>query len=123
VVYTGSLNLEIRQNTSLEIGWRQERVACIYENSQSIVEDPPDALNAQRRKGCSHTDSNQEPHHSSEDAGSQAANKQTGAGRRTPAATPAIYFQTTSQRRKWVLKRSLCRWQLQALQTGFSSMA
>jgi hypothetical protein len=34
-----------------------------------------------------------------------------------------LTFKTTSQRRERVLQRSLCRWQLQALQTGFISMA
>jgi len=37
--------------------------------SQSIFNDPPDALNAQRRNDRSLTDSNQELHYSSEAAG------------------------------------------------------
>ena len=46
-----------------------KRVACIYDNWQSIFEDPPDALNAQHRNVGSPADSNHEPQDSSEAAG------------------------------------------------------
>jgi len=41
----------------------------MYDNWQSLFEDPPDALNAQRRDGRSPADSNQERQYSSEAAG------------------------------------------------------
>jgi len=66
--YTGSLDLHVRRNASLKFFWRQERVACLYGNWQSIFEAPPDALNAQRRNGLSPADSSQEPQYSSEAA-------------------------------------------------------
>jgi hypothetical protein len=66
-------------------------VACIYDNWQSIFEDPPDALNAQRRNGRTPTDSNQQPQYSSEAAGFAVANKPRGAEQRTAVATPATH--------------------------------
>jgi len=60
-------------------------VACIYVNWQSLFEDPPDTLNAQRHNGRSPTNSNQEPEYSSEAAGWEVANKPRGAERSTPA--------------------------------------
>jgi hypothetical protein len=44
-------------------------VACIYDNWKSIFEDPPDALNAQRRNGHSPTDSDEEPEYGSKAVG------------------------------------------------------
>jgi len=77
--YTGSLDLHVRQNISLEFCWRQERVACIYANWQSIFEDPPVALNAQCLDGRTPADSNQEPQYSSEITGWAVANTPRGA--------------------------------------------
>ena len=51
--------IHVPRNTSLELCWQQERVACIYDNWQSIFEDPPDALNTDCRNGRSPADSNQ----------------------------------------------------------------
>jgi len=67
--FTGSLDLYVRRKTSLEFFWLQDRVACIYDNWQSIFEDLPDALNAQRCNGRSPTDSNQGLQYASEAAG------------------------------------------------------
>jgi hypothetical protein len=41
----------------------------------------------------------------------------------TPAGILASYPETISLRQVRVLQQSICRWQLQALQNGFSSMA
>jgi len=90
--YSGSHDLHVRQNTSLEFCWRQERVACVCDNWQSIFEDPPDALNAHHRNGCSLADSNQEPQYPSDVAGWAVANKQRGAEWSTPAGTPAYHL-------------------------------
>jgi hypothetical protein len=43
-------------------------MACVYDNWQSIFEDPPNALNTQRRNGRSPADSDQQPQYSSETA-------------------------------------------------------
>jgi len=67
--YTGSLDIPVRRNTSLEFCWRHDRVACIYDNWQSIFKDPPDALNGQHRDGRTPADSNQEPQYTSDAAG------------------------------------------------------
>ena len=64
--YTGSLDLHVRQNTSLKFCWQQERVAYEYDHLQYIFEDPPDALNTQHRNGRSPADSEQQPQYSVE---------------------------------------------------------
>jgi hypothetical protein len=73
-------------------------MACIYDNSQSVIEDLPDALNAQRRNGRSPTDYDEELQYSSEAAGWAAAIKPRGAKQGTPAGTPATHLSTSSQR-------------------------
>ena len=65
---------------TLELCWRQEAVACIYDDWQSIFEDLPDALNAQHHNGPSEADSDEEPHYPSEAAGYATANIPRGAG-------------------------------------------
>jgi hypothetical protein len=65
---TGSLDLPVRRNTYLEFSYQQERVPCMYENLQSIIENPPDALNAHRRNGLSPANSNEELQYSLEAA-------------------------------------------------------
>jgi len=90
--YTGSLDHHVRRNASLEICWRQEWVACVYHNWQSICEAPPDALNAQHRNGRSPADSGHEPHYSSEAARYTAANKPRGAERGTPGGAPPSHL-------------------------------
>jgi hypothetical protein len=77
--YTGSLELHVLRNVSLEFCWRQERVACIYDNSQSIIEAPPVALNASPRNGRSPANSDQERQFPSEAAGWAAVHQPTGA--------------------------------------------
>jgi len=67
-------------------------VAWINGNWQSIVEDPPDAFNAQRCNGWSPTDSNQELQDCSEAAGETVANKPRGAELSTPEGTPATHY-------------------------------
>jgi len=61
--------MEYISRTGLATRKLQERVADIYDNWQSIFDDPPDALNAQYCNGCSDADSYQEPQYSSEAAG------------------------------------------------------
>jgi hypothetical protein len=60
-------------------------VICIYDNWQSIIADPPDALNVQHRNDRAHTDSNKVRQYSVEPAERVAANKPKGAERSTPA--------------------------------------
>jgi hypothetical protein len=66
---TLSVDLYVRRITSLEFCWRQDTVAGIYDNCESIFEDPADALDAQHYNGGCHTNSNQEPQYSSVVAG------------------------------------------------------
>jgi len=121
--YTGSFDNDVRWNASLEFSWRHERLACIYDNWPSFFEAPPDALNAQHLNGRCSADSDQEPQYSPEAAGWAAAYKPRGTEQDTPAGSPASHLQTKSQCRERVLQHSPCRWQLQALQSGFCSMA
>jgi len=90
--YTGSLDLHVRWNTSLEFCWREEKVACIYYKWQCMFEDQPDALNAHRHNNRSPADSNQKPQYFSEAAGWVAANKPRGTERSIPVGTPAPHL-------------------------------
>jgi len=65
------------------------RVLSVYDNWQSIFEDPPDALNPQRRNHLSPADYNQEPQYCSEATTSAVANKLIGAEESTPVDTAA----------------------------------
>jgi len=121
--YTGSVDLHVQRNTTLKFCWWQERVACIYDIWQSIIEHPPDALNAHHRKGWSPADSHEELQYSLEAAGWAAANKPRCAERGTPAGNPASHHWTKSLRRERISQCSLCRWQHRALQTCSSSIA
>jgi len=66
-------------------------VASIFDNWQLIVEDLPNALNAQRGNDCSPADANHELHYSLEAAGWAAANKPRGAEQSILVGTPASH--------------------------------
>jgi hypothetical protein len=72
--YNGSFDIHVQCNTSLEFCWRQDSVACLYDNWQSIVKQPPYTLNTLRRNGRSPADSDQQPRYFSETAGLAEAN-------------------------------------------------
>jgi len=59
--YTHSVDIDVQWNTCLEYCWRQETVACGYDNWISIVEDPLYAFNAHGHNGLSPANSDQEP--------------------------------------------------------------
>jgi hypothetical protein len=88
----------------------------MYDNWQSIFEALPDALNAQRHNGRSPANSDQKSQYSPEAVSWAAAYTPRGPERGTPVVTSASHLNTKSQRWVRVLQRSLCRWQLQALQ-------
>jgi len=64
-----SLDLHVRQNASLQFCWRPGRVAGTYDNSQSIFEDPPDALKSEFSNRRSPADSDSDPQYSSQEGG------------------------------------------------------
>jgi len=119
---TSTLDRHIGWNASHEFCCRQDQVPWIYNNWQSIFEGPSNALYTDCRNGPSTVDSDQEPKYTSATGGSAGGYKPRGAEQGTSAGSPRSHHYTKSQRQEGVLQCSLCRWQLQALQTGFSRM-
>jgi hypothetical protein len=95
--YTASLDIHVQRNTTIKFCCHHESVACVYENSHSIVEHPSDAFNARCCNCRSPADCNQTPHYSPEAPGWVAANTPWGAGSGITAGSPTSHLQIKSQ--------------------------